>query len=81
MNKKRTSGNNSRNNSELKIKKPHPPPLVVILLKKLAHKKYSCIDCKKEFYKYQMYICKTCNKPTFCNKCKTNISSYICKIT
>lgn len=52
--------------------------LRVQILKKLTNKKYKCLDCEKKFHKYQMYICPTCNKPTFCNICLKNISYFEC---
>ena len=62
-------------------KRPHPLPLRVTLLKKIAHKKYKCVVCLKELYKYQMYICPTCNQPTFCKTCLKTIDYYTCKTT
>lgn len=62
-------------------KRKQPPPLRVMLLKRLANKKFKCIDCNKQYLKYQMYICPTCNKPMFCKKCLKNISSFTCTLS
>ena len=56
-------------------------PLRIALLRKLTNKKYKCFDCKKSFYKYQMFICPSCNKPTFCTICLEGICFYSCEIT